>query len=595
MSGRKLKTVRKSGNGAFSGKRLLELLAAAFILLGPTLLGSAAGGWGLYAVFAVTAATFVFRLFETGRIHFSVNIAVGGAMLVYALFVLIWADGRAGQMRLCFVLLTVLLAAMLAADYFAQEKDIGPRLTGLVLISALVCGVWNILDWMIIRRFSLNGAFAAGLGDRDLVGMFMLTGLWCCQSALRDRKGRLRGSAFAAGLPLAFVLVMSRSLLTVLAGGVFLIFASLGRRNLLTCIAGAAAAVLSAGALTVQALRGSIEGLRPFADGILCGLKNIGGLGGGGFLLRQGEFQSVYYDAASAGLGAELISSLGLAGVLGIMAVLAWTIHVAVSRKSLFSAFGAALTVFTLLTHAESSLGALMLLAGVLVYGEWRQGRTLSVRIRPARFAVAGVLGALALYGGVLGVCAGMKNHGIKTSDAGTLAMAARLDPLDGDCCWRAARCYRADYEKDGARNDLAYAEYYIQEAVERDGETGPYMAEYAEIEALGGKFARAADLDARAMELSPLWEDAKVRAAEHLYSLIETTQKGSVTANRYYQRILELAEAVDDMERKKLITDCADRAQPYIRMDFGYGDEGEEVENEEVENEELEMRNEEY
>ncbi len=575
--------MRKNSRRPFSGKLLLELLAAAFILLGPTVLGAAVGSWGLYAVFAVTAAVFAARLFETGRIHLSVNIAVGGVMLAYALFVLIWADDRAGHLRLCFVLLTVLLTAMLAADYFAQEKDIGSRLTGLVLISALICGAWNILDWIIIRRFSLDGAFAAGLGDRHLVGMFMLAGLWCCQAVLRGKNGKLKPSAFVAGLPLLFVLVMSRSLLTALAGGIFLVFVSLGRRNLAACVSGAAVSALSAAAMIIMAVRGSGGGLRPFADGVLCGLKNIGGLGGGGFLLRQGEFQSVYYDAASAGLGAELVSSLGLPGGLAFLAAVAWTVHMAVKKKSLFCGFGGAIAVFAFLTGAEHSLGALMMLAGVLAYGEWRQGRTLSVRIRPVRFVVAGILGALAVFGCVLGVSAGIKARGIETGSGGALALAARLDPFDGDCCYRAALAYHESYGESGSRNDLAYAEYYIQEAIDRGCETGPYLAEYAEIEALGGKLASAVDTDAKAMELSPLWEDAKVRAAGHLYSLIETTQKGSVAANRCYQRILELAEAVDNMERKKLITDYADRAQPYIRMDFGYG-----------EDEELEIRNEE-
>ncbi len=572
-------TRNNSVGRGFSGKALTELLAAVFILLGPTALGGASGGWGLYAVFILTAAVFVLRLAETKRIHISVNIALGGAMLLYALFGLIWASDRYSHIRLIFTIATVILFAMLAGDYFAGEKPgrLGERLSMMVLFSAFICAVWNVAVWGIIRRFSFSSPFDAGLGDSDLLGLYMLIGLWCCLRVFY-KNGRFRSEAAVFALPMAFVLIMSRSLLTGLAGGLFIFWFSIKKKLLPLTVAGGIAAAAS---FALMIIRGFGQ-LRPFADGLLTGFRHIGGLGGGGFLLRQGELQSVYYSVDRLSLGAELSSSLGLAGLLLFLTAVGWMAYLALTRKSYFCALGSALCIFAFFVPAGESLAGLMLLVGALTYGEWRQGRTISLRLNNWGWpAVIALLAAAAVYGSVLGAADAFKATGARKGDSQTLITASKLNPLDGESCRLAARAYRDSYALSGEKSDITYAQYYIEQAIERCGETAELLTEQAEILADGGDLAGAAELDGRAIELAPLRDDCKVRAATHLYGLIETAQKGSLAAQNYYKRLLELAESVSDIDNKKLINDYADRAQPYTRAELGLegGKDGEEAE----------------
>lgn len=562
---------RNSKTGRGSGRTVLELAAAVFILLGPTVLGTAAGGWGLYAVFALTAAVFAVRLAETGRIHISVNTVLGGAALLYALFALIWASDRYSHVRLIFTLITVILFSMLAEDYFALEKPdrLGERLSMMALLSAFICALWNIGCWAVGLRFSLKEPFSAGLGSSDLLGLFMLVGLWCCLRVFYKKK-KLNAGALVFILPMLFVLIMSRSLITGLAGGLFILWFSIKKKNAALTVLGGAAAVFSA----IMLIASGTAELRPFGDGLICGLRNPGGIGGGGFILRQGELQSAFYNVYSLGLGAEIISSLGLPGLLIFLAAAGWMCYLAINRKSYFCALGAAVCIFAFFVPAGNSLAGLMLIAGVLIYGEWRQGRTLSLRLKSAgRAAVAAALAVIAVYGCLLGIGDGLKASGIRGGVPSTLAAAARLNPLDGDSSFRAAKAYRTAYSDSGEKNDIAYAEYYIKQAIRRCGETAKFSAEYAMILAAGGDLSEAVEKDGRAIELAPLNDEYKVMAAARLYELTETAQKGSLAAQNYHKRILELADAVSGMDAKKLINDYADRAQPYIRLDFGYED----------------------
>lgn len=557
----------KAGRG-FSSKTLLELAAAVFILLGPTVLGAAMEGWGLYGVFALTAAVFAVRLMETKKVHISVNIVLGGAMLLYALFGLIWASDRYSHLRLIFTALTIILFSALAADYFSLEKPdrLGERLGIMVLLSAFVCALWNIAYWAIARRFSLSEPFSAGLGSSDLLGLFMLVGLWCCPWVFY-RKKKLSPGAILFALPMLFTLIMSRSLITGLAGGLFLFWFSIKKKILPLTFLGGVAAIFSA----VMLVSAGAGGIRPFGDGLICGLRNIGGIGGGGFVLRQGELQSAYYSVDRLGLGAELSSSLGLPGLLIFLAAVGWMGYLAIGRKSYFCALGGAICIYVFFVPAGGSLAGLMLIAGVLIYGEWRQGRTLSLRLNGGvRPAVAAALALAVIYGCVLGVGDGFKARGLRTGDPALLASAAKLNPLDGDSCFRAAEAYRAAYSTSGEKNDIAYAEYYIERAIRRSGETADFVTEYAQIRAAEGELVEAVKLDNRAIELAPLRDSCKVMAAIHLYSLIQTVPKGSLAAQNYHKRILELAEAVSGMNDKKLINDYADRAQPYTRADLG-------------------------
>ncbi|MGN1098106.1 MAG: hypothetical protein ACI4SS_04330, partial [Clostridia bacterium] len=302
--------------GGFSGKTALELLAAAFIFLGPTAMNTVSRSWGLYAVFVVTAAAFVVRLIETGKIHISVNIFMGVLCTGYALLALMWAYKPYSHIRLIFTFLTVTLAMFLAADYFSVEKEkgIADRLSYMIIISAVICALWNIVYWCFASGFSLISPFSAGFGQSDLLGIYMFAGLWCTVKEIRRSEtnpgGKNRRNALLVmAIPMLFALIMSRSLLTCFFGSAFAVAYLLKKGNKTLCIPFGAAAGASGAFILIRGINLRIA---PFADGILCAVKYFGGIGGGGFASGQGRLQSAYYQITELGMGADMASSLGI-------------------------------------------------------------------------------------------------------------------------------------------------------------------------------------------------------------------------------------------------------------------------------------------
>ncbi len=565
----------------FSGKTLLELFAAAFILLAPSVPGT--DGWGLYALFILMSAVFAVRLTETKKVHISVNAVLGIFCTVYALLALFWASGPYYHVRLIFTLLNVVLGGLLAADYFEQERGsgLGERLAGLLTASAFICAAGNIIAWAVFDGFSMAAPFCRGLGDNEALGAFMLVGMVCCVRTLRPRtvkrkKNKNLGVMAAAGLPMLFVLIMSRCFVTGIFAGMIMAvyFWKQSRRGL--CAAGGGIAVLSAVGL---ALLGRLSP-RPFADGLISGLTHPAGLGGGGFIVRQGELQSEFYQASGLGAGAELVSSLGLAGLLAALAFVGWAGYMAVSRKSWISALGAAFCVFMFFVRPCSY--SLLMVTGLLVYGEWRQGVTGAVKLKNRSYAVAAVLAAAAVLACILTAGEAFKSAGVyalKRGDlraaADSLGSAAKIDPLDGESCAAAAEAYRELYDDGTVKNDIVNSEYYIKLAIEREERRALYYALYADIKAAGGSYGDAVELDRRALELAPLWDDCRVNMAGHLFSMIQTLEKGSFAAQSCHMEILSLADEINDLEKKKIVSDYEAKAQPYTRVEYNYDDAG--------------------
>ena len=149
------------------------------------------------------------------------------------------------------------------------------------------------------------------------------------------------------------------------------------------------------------------------------------------------------------------------------------------------------------------------------------------------------------------------------------LSVASTINPFDGESCYSAANALRYLYEEDGNREDAVNAEYYIKRAIERDGYSALYHGEYARLLSDMDDYASAVEEGGKAVELAPKNDSYKADLSESLYHLMETFERGSVEAQRCYSRILECAETAADMDKKKIINDWADKAQPYTRIEY--------------------------
>lgn len=578
-----MRTRNRVKNRRFSG--VLEVVAAAFILFGPSLLNAVCESWGLYAVFIAVSLCFGARLLENGEIHITVNIIMGVLLGAYALLAFVWADDMFRHIRYVFMLFTVTEAMLLAADYFTVEKEkgIGSRLVYMVIFSADICAVWNLLYWAFAAHFSLAAPFSAGIGQSDLLGIFMFTGLWCAAKIYAETKGK-KPYLIIMGLPMLFVLIMSRSALTLFFGAAFAAI-YLYKKNKKAMSLPFFAAAAAAGIFLVICI--ARLQCAPFLDGLLTAFSHPAGLGGGGFLARQTQLQSVYYQPVSQlGSGASLASSLGIFGMLTALLFVGRGIWLTFKYKSWFSAFTALLGIYAFFAPVGSSLAGLILLMCVSVYGEWRLGAKNAVKLSNAvRVIVCCVLAAAAICGCVLGAGDIFRNSGLKNmlSDERNaiekFSTAASVNPFDGDSCYNAAYLLRFLYEEEGRKEDAVNSEYYIKRAIERDEYNALYRAEYARLMAAEGDYAAAAEQEEQAVLLAPLNDDYKVSLAAHLCRLIETYEKGSVEAQRCYQRILECADSIADLEKKKTVNDYADKAQPYTRIEFFSDDTTDETE----------------
>ncbi|MCH5188209.1 MAG: hypothetical protein J1F63_07370 [Oscillospiraceae bacterium] len=569
--------IQNRGRGrGFAG--CLEIVAAAFILLGPTVINTVCRGWGLYAAFAAVTLCFAVRLLENGGIHMTVDIGLGVLTLVYALLAIIWADNLFLHIRYVFTILTVVGAMFLAADYFSvgKEKGLSERLLYMIIFSAEICALWNLIYWAFLSRFSMTEPMSAGMGQSDLLGMYMAVGLWCAAKAGFGRKLK-KISAFILALPMIFVLFMSRSALSwFLVAGFAAVYLFKNGRKLVSFVFAAAAA--ASGVLLVVWSGGTR--MTPFLDALLSVLRRPEGLGGGGFFARQTQFQSVAYTSVNElGTGASLASSLGILGLFMALVFIGRHLWLTYKYKDWLSAFTVILGIYSFFTPVGSGLAGLILLMSVSVYGEWRLGRMTKVRVPVVITAIiCCTLAAAVILGCVLAVSEGFRRSGMKNMFIDErkafeqFSMAASINPFDDESCYNAANALRHLYEQNGDREDAVNAEYYIKRAIERNEYSALYHIEYARLMKNVESYARAVEENDRAVKLAPLNDDYKVNLGENLYLLMQTYERGSVDTQRCYQRILDCADVTSDMDKKKIIIDWADKAQPYTRIDY-FGD----------------------
>lgn len=558
---------------SFAG--VLEIVVAAFILLGPTVISAADRGWGLYAAFAAVALCFALRLLENGGVHMTVNIGLGVLTLVYALLAFIWADNLFLHIRYVFTVLTVIGAMLLAVDYYSIEKEKGlsERLLYMIIFSAEICALWNLIYWAFLSKFSMTEPMSAGIGQNDLLGMYMAVGLWCAAKAGLGRKLK-KISALVLAIPMIFVLFMSRSALSWFLGAGFAAVYLFKKSRKLGSFVFAAAAVASGALMTIW-FRGAR--LAPFTDALLCVLRRPEGLGGGGFFARQTQFQSAAYTSVNElGMGASLVSSLGVFGLLIALVFIGRQVWLTYKYKDWFSAFTVILGIYSFFAPVGSGLAGLILFICTSLYCEWRLGCVTKVRIPVVITAsICCAMAAAVILGCVLAVGEGFRRSGMKyifvdeRKAFENFSVASSINPFDDESCYNAANALRHLYEQNNSREDAVNAEYYIERAIERNEYSALYHTEYARLMKDVESYARAVEENDRAVELAPLNDDYKVNLGETLYLLMQTYERGSVDTQRCYQRILDCAEATADMDKKKIIIDWADKSQPYTRIDY--------------------------
>lgn len=575
MKATQSKTKRITSDGA------LEIGAAVFILLAPSIL-SFFKSCGLYVMFAAAGAFLCVRTVSKGHLWADANTRIAAAMGLCSLVWFAFAKNMYGHVRTVFLIFTAVEIMLLAADYFQleAEKKIGGRLAYMVVFSALILAAVNIINWIFVLKLSWSEPFAAGIGQKDLLGIFMFAALWCAIGIYLNNRKKNRCFLFLC-IPLVFVLIMSKSYLTWFFGSIFAAIYLWKRKyraySALLALLGMAGGVCFAftgGKISNAALLDSIGSV--FAYPL--------GLGGGGFISMQGALQSKFYNVEALGTGGELVSSFGIVGAVAVIIFVGYQVYLTFKHRDWFNAFAALLTVYAFFAEtSESGIGVLILMC-VCVYASRHNQAALKIKVSPfAATAMCVILGAASIYGCVLCVSDGVKNSAYtymltdSEKAAARFSAAANINALDGESCRCGAAALRYMYEENGEKESFVRAKYEIERAIRRNKNNAFYYAEYARLLADGQEYESAAEQAENAIALAPLNDEFKVLLSENLCKTMQTLPRGSVEAQRCYMRILECGELVESLENKKIINDYADKAQPYTRIDFYENEENEE------------------
>ena len=130
---------------------LLQLVAAAFILLGPSLMGFLSVGAEVYLISVAALALISARIKITERVHFSFCHIIFGVLVAYGILSLLWVNNRDGQMIFLFAILAGAGFVSLSKEYFVENSDgtISRRMMNMLSISGVMCSIVNIIYWLM--------------------------------------------------------------------------------------------------------------------------------------------------------------------------------------------------------------------------------------------------------------------------------------------------------------------------------------------------------------------------------------------------------------------------------------------------------------
>ncbi len=561
-----------------SARRILELFMALCVIFAPSFL-SLMGDKSLFFLLFVSALVLLYRIIDTKSIFVGPFFLIFSFLSLYSVAGLFWAVNKGAQIYTIARFLLCVMFCALCGDYFKCDNpnELKERMSFLIFISASVLSVYNILYWAFEKSFSISKyKFCAGLLSSDMLGIYLLSGLWCgliCYKRYKSANIKLLLIIMASAVIFSFILTRSFSAFFLLC--IFIInYISKNRKNFL---GKARYYVIFLSILAIVFLCEIIKNINflPFKDAVLSGLYHPFGLGGG-FTERFEFYRSAFYETPVSTISSGIISSCGIFGLLAVLILLMWVISLALLKSSGASAFLTFVCIFSLFFDAVSP-ASIALLISFAVYCELRGGAS-----RKRKTSRAGIIAVslslicvLSVYFFIQQICF---TSAFKTNNADLTVSryknAFAMASFDSECSYNLAFEYYEKYVQDKNFEDFSHALFYLDKAKKSSKKDIRFITLEAKLYSESENFDKAIEILSTAQQESKFSYQLKLDLADTMIKKMEKLTPGCEENVNMYNKLSNLSAECDDYDTKKLLNDKLDFSQKYM-LPITYTDEG--------------------
>lgn len=552
---------------------IMQIVMAIFIALAPVCIAATTAG--VFAVGFLFPALLLLRIKDTEKIHISIYHFVSFFLLFYSIIASFWASNKEGHLIYLFVLGTLIAFFSLAIDYYDNSRNgIERRMMYMLWVSGTLCAFLNIAYWiMYIVPIAGKSSFSQGMGNHDLLAVFMLLCIWSALFLIKGNSALRKHILVLCAVVMLFVFVMAKSLIAWIFMVLIAVLYVIRKKSEKIFWGSAFGALLIFEIISVLLLSASSYGSF-HSDTFSYALKHLAGLGGG-FESAWPMFSTqIPTENVGAGLFLQLFANAGLVGIFCAVAICIFSIRHFVKLKTIISLVEVFITEMIMTLPLSHSPVPLLFWVGIMAYNEFLSGKYIKRAIIKnymnkitCIITVVCVIAATSFGHSLIRNSADRKFENEAYNEAYNLyAAAAGINIADSQSCYMAAKSLRKGGEIE--KNSEA-AIRLIDKAIRRDRKNPTYTEEKAEIYYACKNHEMSAAIYKEMAKSAIISGRYNLELVKSLYQVMKQNPKGSSEAKRIYEQIVEIGKYTEELSYRKEINDIADEALGYTKGDF--------------------------
>lgn len=552
---------------------ILQVIAAVFILLAPSVIGEMPIAAGVYLLTIIFSTLFLARISGSQKIVLSISHFVYLLLGVYVVVTSLWADNKEGNLIYFSAILALMIFHSSARDYFAENitENINRRTLYLLNISGVICSIVNFFYWIgVIVPVAGNTPLDIGIGTNDFLAIFLYFCIFASLALLKGNSKKRKFWLLFTTVGMVFVFALAKSLVAWVFAAIFtLIFLFKMRGDKWFIPASAFGTILFAVFSMVYLTKTPFSGV--FPEVFEFGKSHIFGIGGGFWSSRETYMSSEYAKIPQIGLFAYLFAASGIVGVFTSLFLLIKSVILFIRLKSLASVAGLLLCVSILILPFGENIAIIMMLIGLVSYNEKLAGSDAKINlrnetIRKISYAtlVVMLVSFLLLLHSVIRTSADNAYSKKDYASAYSLyKVAGTLNISDSESLRMTTVCLRKTGEI-AQLHDSAIE--IIDRATARDKNNLQNLHEKALIYDACGELELSAQQYRNASRKAYNSDKYNLLLSEQLLKIVKKSPKGSVETKRAYEELIGIAQSTINLDYKKEINDIADEAFKYTK-----------------------------
>lgn len=552
---------------------IMQIVMAIFIALAPVCI--AASSTGVFAVAFLFPALLLLRIKDMQKIHISIYHFISMFLLFYSIIASFWASNKEGHLIYLFMLGALIAFFTLAIDYYENSRNgIERRMMYMLWVSGTLCAFLNIAYWiMYIVPVAGKSSFSQGMGNSDLLAVFMLLCIWTALILVKGNSALRKHLLVVCVAAMFFVFVMAKSLIAWIFIVVIAFLYVIRKKSEKIFYGSALGALLIFETISILMLRASSYGIF-HRDTFSYALKHMAGLGGG-FESAWPMFLT-HPDAGNAGAGLflQLFANAGPVGAFCAVAICVFCILHFVKLKTMTSLIEVFITAMIMTLPLSQSPVPLLLWVGIMAYNECLSEKYIKrAIIKKYIDKITCIITVICIIAATSFAHSLIRNSGDRKfeneayNEAYNLyAAAAGINIADSQSCYMAAKSLRKGGEIE--KNSEA-AIRLIDKAIRRDRKNPAYTEEKAKIYYACKNYEMSAAIYKEMAKSAIVSGRYNLELVKSLYQVMKQNPKGSSEAKRIYEQIVEIGRYTEELSYRKEINDIADEALSYTKGDF--------------------------